>query len=534
MGKSIASYWWINNITWSSYVYTGSDWVKILIDMWWVQWYKTTVLDNMKTGIPDWELEDINAAFVTHAHYDHCGRLPLLVKEWYRWSIYLTQKTAEAVITTLNDSLIIAERESGFIIKKKLSDLQKTLNDQHRFVTHYSKDILSGKYNFDDEINKRIEKALSKKLVNVETTYLTELSNPLESLNKYIKNLDRYNIKTAKDIAQLKIANSMLPWTELDLQKTIERFEILDYGETVSFSENIDVTFYDAGHILWSAQVLIRDALNGNILFSWDLWRLKDPLYLSPPHLFTKKDKIDTMVIESTYGAKEHRDRNEENVELLKLIAETEWPILRADFANQRHTDDLQTLLEWQSKYTFMPEIVADGVTAKTFLWQRIGQPWYEYLTDNLRKIVRAPKDHNQKVESIKNKKVIIVSSSGMISAWPITAYLHEILSNPKALLVIPGFQAAWTVWERILNKMEYTFNGQVYPVKSNVYHCKGKSSHAWQDDLHQILESASPRHTVIVHGPEEWKKALSEWIVENNISKKVTIPTEEWKEYRL
>lgn len=79
----------------------------------------------------DFDLQGLRAVFITHAHNDHLGKLPVLVKEGYNRKIYLSKETALFIGNVLNDNLKIHREEAKKLNKKPLYDegeIQKVIN----------------------------------------------------------------------------------------------------------------------------------------------------------------------------------------------------------------------------------------------------------------------------------------------------------------------------------------------------------------------------------------------------------------------
>lgn len=107
----------MSNLTFygASSIVTGSsyllelDGVRIVVDLGMYQEDDKTESNNTKP-LP-FDVNSIDAVLITHAHLDHCGRLPLLIKEGFTGNIYMTSATKDIVEISLNDSAKIAERK---------------------------------------------------------------------------------------------------------------------------------------------------------------------------------------------------------------------------------------------------------------------------------------------------------------------------------------------------------------------------------------------------------------------------------------
>jgi metallo-beta-lactamase family protein len=128
---------------------------KILIDCGLFQGIKELRLKNWEPFPVD--VEDIKAVFITHAHIDHTGYLPRLVKEGYVGPIYCTKPTEDLMRIMLMDSAKLQEEEAAFARKKGYS---KHENPQPLYNTRDVENILPmiKSYDFNDivSINKDI------------------------------------------------------------------------------------------------------------------------------------------------------------------------------------------------------------------------------------------------------------------------------------------------------------------------------------------------------------------------------------------
>lgn len=531
MRPSITSYWWINEIAWSKHIYKSITWKKLLIDC------GSSCTDGLNTvGNTTWiDVDNMpDVVIITHAHLDHIWDLPLLIKEWFSWKIIATKETIDLIPIALQDSLSLLKKRFS-VTGKKTSQLKNELIHQLNYVLTYEDSIKNNIFNFDELHEERINQLCKWKKI-CSTEYALEFTEPEWILQKYTTNLNKYWIRNMNDISNMD-GTEDLPWWTKELQLLKKYFQTSPYWKEIAICDWLSVTLYNAWHVLWSAQVKIDEEWYWCTIFWWDSWRIEDPWYLLTPHLFSLWDAVKNMIIEATYGWRQHILRAEEDMHIVSLIQKTIWPILYGNFALQRLPDEAQRLLYLQESYEGIPKIILDWVSAKKFMSYYLQFDNYNKLSLSLKenkRIAWAPKSIKAKLWLVKNKRVIVISPNGMMNWWPINDYMHEILSNPQWLLIIPWFQAPWTIGYTILNKKVYPYKWSYFPVKSAIYHCQSKSSHASANDLHTILTAAKPEHTLIVHWETSQKELLKRWIIENDISSQVTIPTEIWEEYVL
>lgn len=207
------------SVTGSSYLLSSSGGNNILIDLGLFQGSRELSKSNY---LPlDFEAVSLDGVLVTHAHLDHCGRLPLLVKNGYKGPIYMTAPTADICEISLFDTAHInsEERDKPVLFDKK--DVEKTIElfktvsyDQSSHIGPfdcYFRDaghilgsasieivdessnnkktiVFSGDLgNSPEELIKPTEKIASSNYVVVETTY-GDRSHPPEDANDLLLN----------------------------------------------------------------------------------------------------------------------------------------------------------------------------------------------------------------------------------------------------------------------------------------------------------------------------------------------------------
>ncbi|MBQ5799575.1 MAG: MBL fold metallo-hydrolase, partial [Oscillospiraceae bacterium] len=183
----------------------------------------------------------IDFVLATHAHIDHTGRMPLLVKQGFSGRILTTRLTAELMQVMLMDSAHIQESDAEYENRK----------------------------------GQRAGRPL------VEPLYTTQ-----------------------------------------DAQDVFKYLTTCEYGETIELCEGVEVTFTDAGHLLGSASITMKLTENGvtkTVVFSGDIGNVDQPIIRDPQHL----TGADYVVMESTYGDRNHTEVWSYTDELAEIIDET-------------------------------------------------------------------------------------------------------------------------------------------------------------------------------------------------------------------
>lgn len=131
-----------NEVTGSGSIITARDGNQILVDFGMFQGSEQLIKKNY--DLLAFHPPALQAVFLTHAHLDHCGRLPLLVYGGYFGKIYMTEPTKALINIILNDSAKIAEQD----IKKEplyTSDEVRKLLDMVE-VVRYDQEISVGSF----------------------------------------------------------------------------------------------------------------------------------------------------------------------------------------------------------------------------------------------------------------------------------------------------------------------------------------------------------------------------------------------------
>ena len=395
-------------------------------------------IDKRNEDMQPYAPEGLESILITHAHIDHSGLLPRLVKSGFKGPVYTTTPTRALLDLMLQDSAHIQEMEAEW----------------------------------------RNQKNMRHGLPPIE---------PLYGMSEAIK---------AVGLIQPK--------------------EYKDYFEPVP---GVRARFLDAGHILGSAviELFVReDGKETKLVFSGDLGR-PDQLLIEDPSIV---ETADYLLMESTYGNRDHKDPQTSREELAEAIryshSKGEKVIIPA-FAVERSQEIIYTLfiLAKQGKLPKGMPIYLDSPLA--IKATEVFKQHPEYLDEETRELINNgehplefPNLHFVQTteESMAlntlNKPAIIISASGMANAGRIKHHLRHNLWRKGASIVFTGFQAMGTPGRKIVDGAKrISLMGEDIAVEAKVYTIGGFSAHAGQSQMLQWLSNFRNKamKVFLVHG---------------------------------
>jgi metallo-beta-lactamase family protein len=381
----------------------------------------------------------IDVVLLTHAHLDHCGRLPLLAKRGFRGEIVATAATRELASLVIADAAHLQEEEA----RRESRHQRRRGNDS----------------------------ALE----------------PLYSLVDGFAALGQFG-------------------------------RAATYGAPIALAPGIRATFFDAGHILGSASILVEITEEGrtrSVFFSGDIGNAGRPL-LRPP---TTAARADFIVMESTYGDRAHRPMAASVDELYTAITETfarGGNVIIPTFALERAQEILYVLHKGieTSKVPASAQVFLDSPMAIS------ATEVFKHHPDCLEPIVasmfqkgldpfRLPNLRltRETADSVAINRItdgaIIMAGAGMCTGGRIRHHLRHNLWRHECSVVFVGFAAVGTPARRIIDGTpSVTLLGEDIPVKAVIHTINGFSAHADQQELVTWHRRISGNEvTFIVHG---------------------------------
>jgi metallo-beta-lactamase family protein len=388
----------------------------------------------------------IDFVCLTHAHLDHCGRLPLLVKRGFRGEVIATAATFELARLVMLDSAHLQMEEA-----------------RHR--RRHGRRLRPG-------------------------------GEPLYSMLDALDGIGRFG-RAAR------------------------------YGMPLALAPGIRATFFDAGHILGSASILIELNEGGrrrSILFSGDIGNSGRPL-LRPP---TAPAAADAVVMEATYGNRAHRSYAASVEELLDAISATlkrGGNVLIPTFALERTQEILFCLHQAiasgrlpRSLSVFLDSPMAISATEIFARHPEARSPALDAALCGSKdpfdipglQMTRETAD-SQAINRIAGGAVIL-AGAGMCTGGRIRHHLLRNLANPGASVIFVGFAAKGTPARQIIDgARSISLLGEDVAVRAHIHTINGFSAHADQQELLAWRKRVNGvRETFLVHAEEAVMEAFA------------------------
>jgi metallo-beta-lactamase family protein len=406
----------------------------------------------------------VDVMVLSHAHIDHSGNIPNLVKSGFKGDIVCTYATRDLCAIMLRDSAKIQQYDIEYVNKKR------------------------------------------RKAGDPPIEPIYDMADAVESLKSFIG---------------------------------------IGYDRPYRLLPGITLTFYDAGHILGSAIVVLDIEENGKqtrVVFSGDIGRPHRPILRDPTFL----EAADVLIIESTYGNREHADNEEASNKLERIVNETfkrGGKLIVPAFAVGRTQElvyrlhqlvesrdipprlpiyvDSPLAIDATGIYRLHPEAYDEEI-ASFMLEDRHGDPFGFDMMRYTRTTAES------KELNFLNDPAVIISASGMAEAGRILHHLKNNVEDPRNTILIVGWQAPHTLGRRLVEKQkEVKIFGESYQLRAQVETLNGLSAHADRSELldwtgHLVKR---PHHTFIVHGEDEAALALADSLQKEQKFSNVHVP---------
>lgn len=394
---------------------------------------------------------EIDVLVLSHAHIDHCGNVPNLVKSGFKGQIMSTYATRDLASVMLRDSAKIQQYDVEYLNRKRARQKQP----------------------------------------------------PLAPI---------YNVA--------------------DAVESLKYFVGIGYERPFPIAPGINLTFYDAGHILGSAIVALdiedqEQKRASRLLFSGDLGRPDRPILRDPTFI----DEADVLLVEATYGDRLHETHEDASQKLERIINETfkrGGKVIVPAFAVGRTQELVYRLRQLVERRDIPPQLpvyvdspmAIDATSVYRLHPEAYDEETAQFLTENHRndpfgfEMMRYTRSTTESKElNFLTQPAVIISASGMAEAGRILHHLKNNIEDERNTILIVGWQAPDTLGRRLVEKQpRVRIFGEEYLLKARVETINGFSAHADRDELLAWTGHfrRRPLHTFIVHGEESASLAFA------------------------
>jgi len=403
---------------------------KILVDCGMHQGCNTCDVKNL-VDFP-FDSKKIEAVLLTHAHLDHSGRIPKLIKAGFKGKIYATAPTMKLATLVMEDA-------------------QHIMEEDHRRE------------------------------------------------------------------------GTPILYSREDVASAVEQFDVVDYSREVTVGDLV-CRPRDAGHIFGSAFWEVRQVDGPSAAFSGDLGNRRSKILRPTAQL----SAVDALVIESTYGNRNHEDESTRESKLREILDRTiknKGVLVIPAFAIDR-TQQILFELNHLIESGIVPEIDIYLDSPMAIKATEIMKEYPQFYNKEARALAAAgddlfdfpglrltkTRDESKTINDARLPKVII-AGSGMMNGGRIQHHLVRYLSNPNATILIVGYQAYGTLGRDLHDgKKHVRVLQESVTVKATVTSIGAYSAHADQAKLVSWVEEAEalPKKIYVTHGEDGAAVALA------------------------
>ncbi len=486
-------------VTGSQFLLTTSR-AKVLIDC---GMFQGNPNEAVRNRVPlAYDPNKVDAIMLTHAHLDHCGLIPLVTSRGFRGPIFATAGTAELAGLVLLDSAKLQEEAT---------------RRGERFESRHPERAAAR--------NDRDARALEA-AVREASTVDPEEAAPARDPEVSLRHQPPHAETTISEVL----------YTTADAQTAIRLFHGIPYAREIDVAPGMRATFLDAGHILGSAIIRVRvlgeqGAPDRVLVFSGDLGRRGTPIIRDP----TVVDGADYLLVETTYGGREHEPQDEAVrilAETVRLVADAKGVLLVPSFAIGRTQEvvwQLDRLLE-EKQIPLLPLYLDSPMASKaTDIYRRHA----EYFDEDMRRFLSERKDPldypaAHVTSSVEESKAIarqprpymVVASNGMLTGGRVLNHLRALIDDPTALLLFVGYQGQGTLGAQLqAGARQAMIDGETHDVRCQVRSISGFSAHADESEILEWLahfkegkkpgDAGFPRRVFLVHGDPDAEAAI-------------------------
>jgi metallo-beta-lactamase family protein len=447
------------NVTGSCYLLEANN-VRFLVDCGLYQEWKLKSRNWEPFPVPP---DTIDAILVTHAHVDHCGLIPRLVREGFQGKVYCTVATSEIAQIILLDAAHLQEEDAAF--KRKRHE-REGRRGPYPEIPLYTVDDARASLSLFAPVNygERVPVAKGIEAIFHDAGHVLGSSMIEITVNQ---GTEKRRLIFSGDVGRWNkpILHDPSIFTKTDylvVESTYgDRVHEDPAGITDSLTEIVNSTYRAGGNIIVPSFALQRTQ---EVLYYLNELLRKDCI----PHLLVFLDS--PMAISITEVFQRHSELFDQKI--TRLLRHHQSPF---DFPGLRM---VQTV------------------------------------------------DESKALNHIKGT-LMIIAGSGMCTGGRVKHHLVTNISRPESTILFVGYQAAGTLGRQIVDgTQQVRILGQEYPVRARIAQLHGFSDHADKDELLYWLSrlAVAPKRIFVTHGEAETTEHFARFLKEKT-GWKITVP---------
>ena len=397
---------------------------------------------------------EIDFVILSHAHIDHCGRIPLLVKRGFKGDIYCTDATADLLDVMLKDSGYIHEKEAEW---------------KNRKNERAGRAMVEPLYTYNDAVDslKFVRPVLYDQLVELNDQMKMVFNDAGHILGSAITELwitEDDNVSKLVFSGDLGVMDRPILRNPTIIKKADYVIMETTYGNRIHPKNSMDVKKL--------MDIIRKTAKRGGttVIPSFAVGRTQELIY----------------ELNRVYDSDSEYHKDFENI-----MVYVDSPM--ATTATEVFKKNAQVFDDETKEYIMKGDNPLDF---KNLKFTRTSEESMWLNTDN------EPK--------------VIISASGMCEAGRIRHHLKHNLWNSKSSIIFVGYQAEGTLGKLLVEgAKEVTLFGEKIQVNAEIYNLEGFSGHADRDGLLAWLKEfqKEPKHIFLVHGEQQAKEDFAETV---------------------
>ena len=510
-------------VTGSQYLLTTRR-ARILVDCGMFQGPPQETIRN-RIPIP-YDPSKIDAMLLTHAHLDHCGMIPHVVKAGFTGPIYATAGTIELAALVLLDSGKLQEEFTKREMRWERRHPDRAAQEDQQELATYDAAL---------QVAEAGEALMASPALEPPGSIATG-----EHVATSIEPTGPSPAVSATPSATAPAPNGLdldTPlYDEADARMSLLQFKPILYDTEFEVAPGINATYFDAGHILGSAIIRLRVADDDGgpeqiLVFSGDLGRPGAPILRD----YTAVTEADYLLIESTYGGREH-EPEAESIQVLadtvKLVAQNDGVLLVPSFAIGRTQElvyQLDRLID-QGAIPLLPLYLDSPMATRATDIYRRHPEYYDADAARLQAAGETPLDYPKQIVTVDFKQsqlitkatrpYMIVASNGMLTGGRVVGHLRDLIDDSNAVLLFVGYQGVGTLGAHLqAGATTVKIEGELRNVRCQIRSITGFSAHADESELLDWIRNFStgkkpgdpgfPKKVFIVHGDPDAQRAI-------------------------